>query len=214
MSEPLKACHCCGLVQSVPVLPRRHRALCRRCHAVVHDPRRRGGPAAFGAALAALIVYPLAIGLPVLRIERFGHSRSASIWEGSVGLLQDGEYVVGGVVLVCSVVLPLGKLLALLALTGTSWLRRRHAALTYRLVEWTGRWGMLDVLLVAVLVAWLKIGELVRVEAQPAAILFALVVVLSLLASAWFDPHALWAEEAVEPGDPKSSSTAVTEAEA
>jgi len=154
--------------------------------------------ASFGAALAALVLYPLAILLPVLRIERFGHSRSASIWEGSVGLLQEGELVVGGVVLVCSVILPLAKLGALLALTGTSWLRRHHAARTYRLVEWTGRWGMLDVLLVAMLVAWIKVGELVRVEAQPAAALFALCVALSLLASAWFDPHSLWADEPVE----------------
>lgn len=198
MSVGLKACHCCGLVQSVPEVPRRQRALCRRCGTVVHDPRRRRGPAAFGAALAALILYPLAIALPVLRIERFGHSRSASIWEGSVGLLRDGELFVGAVVLVCSVVLPLAKLGALLLLTGSGWLRRRHAALTYRLVEWTGRWGMLDVLLVAVLVAWLKVGELVRVEPQPAAALFALCVLLSLLASAWFDPHALWTEESLE----------------
>ena len=65
-------------------------------------------------------------------------------------------------------------------------------ALTYHLVEWTGRWGMLDVLLVALLVAVLKLGELVQLSAGPAALAFTGCVLLNLLASASFDPHALW----------------------
>ena len=63
---------------------------------------------------------------------------------------------------------------------------------TYRLVEWTGRWGMLDVLLVTMLVAVLKLRDLVEVTPGPAAIAFTAMVVLSLLASAAFDPHRLW----------------------
>ena len=92
----------------------------------------------------------------------------------------------------CSVVLPLGKLGALLVLSaGGLHLRHHHRALTYHLVEWTGRWGMLDVLLVAVLVAVLKLGDVVEVSAGPAALAFTSCVVLSLLASAFFDPLSL-----------------------
>jgi len=64
--------------------------------------------------------------------------------------------------------------------------------LTYKLVEHSGRWGMLDVLLVAVLVAALKLGDLVAVEPGPGATVFATFVVMSLIASATFDNHALW----------------------
>jgi len=194
----LKACHCCGLVQELPDLPAEARAMCARCGVVVWDPARRSGSQrrTAGAALAALILYPFAITLPIMSLERFGHSSEASIWTGSVGLLAKGEIFVGAVVLLCSVALPLAKLSGLLALTlGRRRFTKKSRGRMYRWIEWTGRWGMLDVLLVAVVVAWIKIGDLVDVRPGPAALAFTLCVLLSLLASAWFDPHALWDED-------------------
>lgn len=196
----LKACHCCGLVQTLPPVPSEAVALCSRCGVRIHDPRRSavGHRLCRAAALAALSLYPLAILLPVMRLEQFGHVSDASIWAGSVGLVAKGEWFVGGVVLFCSVVLPLGKILALLAL---SWspqkLTSHHRAWVWRAVEWTGRWSMLDVLLVAVVVAWLKFGDLAEVRPGPGTVAFTCCVVLNLLASAWFDPHSLWREEEV-----------------
>jgi len=130
-----------------------------------------------------------------MRLERFGHARDASIWEGSVGLLGQGDWLVGGLVFACSVVIPLGKLAGLLLLARAHrLLALRQRAWTYRWIEWTGRYGMLDVLLIAVLVAWLKLGDWVEVQAGPAALAFTACVVLSLVATAAFDPHALWEE--------------------
>jgi paraquat-inducible protein A len=144
-------------------------------------------------ATAALILYPLAVTLPILSIEQFGHANESSILAGTATLLSGGHVLVGIVVLVCSIILPLGKLVAMLVLSaGGLGLGHRHRALTYRLVEWTGRWGMLDVLLVAVLVAALKLGDLVDVTPGPAALAFTACVVLSLLATATFDPHLIW----------------------
>jgi len=193
----LKACPCCGLVQDVPVLEAGTRALCRRCRtAVALSGGRRENRQAGLAALAALILYPLAISLPIMRLERFGHLREASIWSGSVGLLREGEVLVGGVVLSCSLLIPLAKLVGLLALTGGSRrLSRRHRALTYRAIELAGRWGMLDVLLISVVVAWIKMGDVVEVRPGPAALAFTACVLLSLVASARFDPQALWDRE-------------------
>lgn len=140
------------------------------------------------------MLYPLAVGLPMIRIEQFGHNREAGIIEGVQSLLSTGHVFIGIVVLLCSVILPLFKLIALLVLCGGSWLlHHHHRAMTYHLVEWTGRWGMLDVLLVAVLVAVLKLGDMVEVSPGPAAIAFVMMVILSLLASASFDSHLLWA---------------------
>ncbi|MCZ6837469.1 MAG: paraquat-inducible protein A [Planctomycetota bacterium] len=144
-------------------------------------------------ALAALILYPLAVTLPMLEIEQFGHYRTASIVQGVIELLSRGQLIVGLVVLLCSIVLPLGKLAALLTLSlGGFGLGHRHQAMTFRIVEFTGRWGMLDVLLVAILVAILKLGDMVDVQAGPAALAFTMCVVLSLCATALFDPHGLW----------------------
>jgi len=144
-------------------------------------------------ATAALLLYPVAVSLPMIRIEKFGHAHDASILEGVITLLSRGHLVVGMVVLVCSVVLPVLKLGALLLLSaGGRPLKHHHRALTYRVVELTGRWGMLDVLLVAVLVALLQLGDVMTVHVGPAALAFTLCVTLSLFAAASFDPHSLW----------------------
>ncbi len=196
----LRACHCCGLVQSLPAVEPGEKAVCRRCGTTIWSPRRRGrsNRHAFAYALAALVLFPFAVGLPIMRMEQFGHRSDASIWTGSLGLLREGEVFVGAIVLVCSVILPLTKLAGLLAITGARRrLSRRHRALTYRAIELAGRWGMLDVLLIALVVAWVKLGDLVEVQPGPAAIAFTSCVVLSLLAGARFDPHALWDAEEI-----------------
>jgi paraquat-inducible protein A len=190
----IRACHHCGLIQTVAEVPAGMRACCPRCHGALRGAQGRGGRSRTAAvATAALLLYPLAVTLPVMRIERFGHVQEASILEGIATLLGRGHLVVGVVVLICSVVLPLAKLAALLVLSaGGLGLARRHQVLTYRLVDLTGRWGMLDVLLVALLVAVLKLGDMVEVTVGPGATAFAACVVLSLIAAASFRPHSLW----------------------
>lgn len=196
------ACHCCGLVQTLGQVRSGQRARCSRCGSVIYDSvrRLRSNSRASSAALAALVLFPPAILLPIMRVERFGHSSDSSIWGGAVELLGHGELFVGFVVLICSIVLPLLKLLGILALTmGGARIDRHHRAATYRAVEWAGRWGMLDILLIAVVVAWVKIGDLVEVTPGPAAFTFTLVVLLSLFSTACFDPHAIWQDNPDKP---------------
>lgn len=129
----------------------------------------------------------------MMQIERLGQSHAASLWTGTIELISDGQLFVGIVVLVCSIIAPAIKITAMLVLcSGDMVLRQRHRAVTYRVVEWIGRWGMLDVLLVAILVAAVKLGDWVQVNPEPGAAAFAGVVVFSLLSSAAFDPHAIW----------------------
>ncbi len=196
-SNSVAACPCCGLVHRIGSIPAHMRACCSRCNSRLH--RRTGAlqcnRRTTALALAGLVLYPVAIGLPMIRVDQFGHHNDASILEGTATLLSSGHVLVGVVVLLCSIVLPLGKLLSLLLLSaGGMMMRREHRALTYHIVEFTGRWGMLDVLLVAILVAVLKLGDMVEVSAGPAALAFTACVVLSLLASAAFDPHSLWSD--------------------
>ena len=154
----------------------------------------RSRTAAF--AMSALILYPPAVLLPVLRIDRFGNANETGIIDGVATLFTDGHGWLAVIVLVCSVIIPLTKLLGLLVLSttrirvGTSARRR-----LWRVIEALGRWGMLDVLLVAALVALVKLGDLVRIEPGPGAAIFAIMVAFSLLASACFDPRAVRQEE-------------------
>ncbi|MCK4871467.1 MAG: paraquat-inducible protein A [Phycisphaerales bacterium] len=192
----LQTCPCCGLAQTVPSIPPRTKACCARCGTklISRSAHVRSSSRTAAIAAAALIIYPFAITLPMLRIEELGYHSEASILEGVATLLGSGELFVGIIVLLCSVIIPLTKLVSLLLLSAGGVLirRDRHRALTYHLVEWTGRWGMLDVLLVAILVAVLKLGDIVEVSAGPAALAFCACVILSLLASASFDPRSLW----------------------
>ena len=191
-----RACARCGLVQSIPEMPPQGmQAACARCGLrlrAASSARRNQVTAAI--ALAALILYPIAMTLPMLRIEQFGHENETSIVRGIIELLAHGQIIVGIIVLFCSIIFPLGKLIGILLITsgGLGVMADRHRAFTYRLIEFTGRWGMLDVLLVAVLVAALKLGNMFEVRPGPAALAFTVCVMLSLVAAATFDPRSVW----------------------
>ena len=216
----LAACPCCGLVSQV-VLGAAAEAVpagtalsasCGRCGArlpQVHGAASRADQVSrrvAAVAIAALVLFPPAVMLPIMRIEEMGHSTNASIWSGSLGLLRAGDWFVGGTVFLCSIVFPLLKIAGLLAITlGRGSLQRRARRWSWRIVDLSGRWGMLDVLLVAVVVAWVKVGDLVEIEPGPAAFAFTAVVLLSLISSALFDPHALWADAPLSPARADSS---------
>lgn len=194
-SSSLATCRGCGLVQGLPPIPLGMQVACARCGSSLRNPRSslRSRQRTAALALAALILYPLGVGLPMLNVRQLGHHHESSILQGITTLLADGQIVVGTIVLLCSVIFPLGKLIALLFLTmGGIRMAHSHKAAAYRLIEWTGRWGMMDVLLVAVLVAALKLGNMMEVAPGPAALAFCACVVLSLLAGACFDPRAMW----------------------
>lgn len=195
----LRACPCCALVQHVPdppptpgrrpLVPR-----CPRCHTRIPDTHIRPShawPAAF--SLAALILYPVSMLLPVIHIERLGHAHAATIWTGVVELAADGQLIIASIVFICSIVIPILKIGGIFALcTASPRFAPRHRALTYRTIDILGRWGMIDVLLVALLVAAVKLGNWMDVAPGPGAVAFAAVVLLSLLASATFDPRTIW----------------------
>ncbi len=191
------ACHCCGLIHELRELQPREFARCVRCRAVI--ARFGGGEAAAkrtaATALAALILFWPGILLPILEIERLGHRHSSSVLSGIIDLLQHGDWFVGIVVLLFSILFPLLKIGLLLELSLLGILHRRHRAMTYRVMEHAGKWSMMDVMLLAFMVMLVKLGSLVEFHFGPAVIAFSLCVALSMLASISFDPHAIWKEQ-------------------
>ena len=196
--DRLKACHCCGLIHRLPTLGPGEMALCVRCASVVHRPgsAQRSASRTAAAATGALVLFGPAVLLPVLRVEQLGNHYESSILTGTLDLLQHGHLFVGLVVLLFSILFPLLKLCLLLELSWLRLLQRRHKALTYRVMEHAGRWSMLDVLLLAFLVMLVKLGNLVTFQFGPAVVAFVLCVVMSMMASFWFDPHGIWEAEA------------------
>lgn len=198
INRELRACHCCGLVHQVAPLEADQQAECVRCRSVIDHGGRSGTRSSarcFAAATGGLALFFPAVLLPILDVEKLGHHHAVSILSGAWDLIWHGNLFVGTVVFLFSIVLPLLKLVALVELSRIGLTHRRHRAWTYRMVEWTGRWSMMDVLLLALLVTTVKLGDLVRFELGPAVVAFVLCVLMSLIASVMFDPHAIWEED-------------------
>jgi paraquat-inducible protein A len=193
----LKACHCCGLIQRVGLLKPGMVASCPRCGTWIDRAGERGSSQqrTAAAALGALVLFPAAVSLPILEIEKLGHRTTSSILGGIVELFLSGSWFIGGVILLFSIVLPLTKLVTLFELCWLRWFERHHRAWAYRLIEFSGRWSMMDVMLLAFLVMLVKLSGLVEFHIGPAAVALSLCVAMIMIASMSFDPHSIWNEK-------------------
>lgn len=190
----LKACHCCGLIHSIRTLEPGERSVCTRCKSVIDQPRnnQRSQARTAAASLAALALFPAAVFLPILEIEKLGQHHQSSVIGGILELFRSGNLLVGTIILVFSIVFPLAKIVALIELSWLGALRQRHQAWTYRWMEQIGKWSMMDVMLLALLVMMIKLSDLVQFHFGPAVIAFSLCVAMSMIAAICFDPHAIW----------------------
>lgn len=204
---PHVQCSVCRLVMRVPELPRwtvRMPAFCcARCGATVH--RRKPDSLARTTAflLAAVFCYFPANLYPIMQATSLGRAQEDTIVTGVVYLFENGMWPLAAIVFIASVVVPVAKILSLSGLVlsvrlKSRW-RPRDRAATYRIIELIGRWSMVDVYVVTILVALVHMGTLANVEVRFGAIFFAAVVVLTIFAAESFDPRLIW--DALEEGD-------------
>ena len=112
--QGLRACHCCGLIHRAPPLAAGETAACVRCGAVIdRADRDRASARTAAAALGALVLFFPAVLLPILQIQQLGHRHESSILTGTIDLLAHGNWFVGLVVLLFSIVFPLLRLVLL-----------------------------------------------------------------------------------------------------
>jgi len=169
---------------------------CPRCGGVVHlrNPRNLERTSAY--LVAAAILYVPANVLPVMHSSSLLAEQDDTILSGVVYLFRSGSWPLGLLVFVASIMVPLLKILAIGVLVWMS-ARRSHAhplarIRLYRVVEFIGRWSLLDIYAVTILVALVRMGALASVQPRAGALAFAAVVVLTLLAAQSFDPRAIW----------------------
>jgi paraquat-inducible protein A len=196
-SMRLKACPCCGLIQGVVEHGEECISCCPRCGMVVDRGAGKdtSSQRTAAAALGSLLLFPAAIALPILEIERLGYRHTSSLLGGIIELFHGGSWFVATVILLFSIVLPVVKLVILLELCWFRILEHRNRAWAYRVIEFSGRWSMMDVMLLAFLVMLIKLTGLVEFHVGPAVVAFSGCVVMSMIASMSFDPHSIWAEE-------------------
>ena len=196
MGSDVLCCPGCGLTLRADPPSRGERAECPRCATTVSRGTHGSLQLTAALALAALILYIPANIYPILRMHFYGAYSESTVWDGVVSLAQSQQYFVALIVLMASIVIPLAKLAGLLYLVISARFnvgrRRRSRMRIYRLIDVVGPWAMLDVFLLAVLVALVKLGQIAIVLPGPGLIAFTAVVVLTMFASASFDPHLIW----------------------
>ena len=171
--------------------------VCDRCGEKENRLKPKSLSFTLAYSFTALILYFPANILPFMTIEMYGHINSTTIWSGILSLKESGSWPIALVVFLASMVIPGIKLVALfyLAVIGKNNTHPKFLTRLYRTVEVLGRWSMLDIFLLAVLVAIMKLGPWTVVKPEIGALLFTLVVIFTMLASAKFDPRLLWKEK-------------------
>jgi paraquat-inducible protein A len=192
----LIACEICGQVQQFENVPPRHRLNCIRCDSVIQRELANSRAYTTALTLAALFLYIPANMYPIMVMEYLGRQTENTVWDGVKALYQDRMWYVAVIVFLASILIPLLKLLGLFFLVICRGEHcRRTRTWVYKAICRIGPWAMLDVYLLAILVAWIRFGRLATVIPGPGIVAFTSVVMLTLLASASFDPRLIWRRE-------------------
>lgn len=192
----LVGCHECGLVSKLPPAKGHGRASCPRCGADLHSRKPNSIARTWALLIAALVLYIPANVLPIMTTTTLGHSQSDTIMSGVIYFIVTGSWGLAAVIFTASVVVPVAKLIVLSYLLisvqrGSRW-RRGDRTRLYRVTEVIGPWSMVDVYVVTIMVALVQIQSLATIEAQPGAMFFGAVVVLTMFAAMAFDSRLIW----------------------
>ena len=184
-------CHGCGRLERAPEGDR-----CARCDAVLHLRRPESLVRTWALVIAAFLLYIPANALPVMTIKKLGNGGPHTILSGVAELFHAGLIPLGILIFVASFVVPMMKLVGLLTMLvavhfkSARWLRTR--ARLYRIIEFIGRWSMLDIFVLSTLVGLVHMGFLASVTPGWGAAAFGGVVVLTMFATLSFDPRLMW----------------------
>lgn len=198
LAQNLKLCQVCTAI--IPVT----QTHCSRCHTKVRLRQRCSIQNTLALLIAATLLYIPANLMPIMRTVSFGEVIDSTIISGLVLMWQDGAYPVAIIILLASVVVPVVKILIMFWLCYLTALplnrRQRYSTQIYRWVDWVGRWSMVDVLVVAIMAALVRFDLLMSVYPGAGALVFATVVILTMLAALSFDPRLLWDPVAEQAG--------------
>ena len=199
MPEPVLqtiTCKTCGQLHVVVPLRPGDEAICTRCSAPLERRPHNSLARTAAFALAALLLYIPANTFPILRLTLYGSYTESTVWDGVVLFYRDGQWVMAIIVLLASIVIPVLKLLGLFFVVTLTWLKVERGRVLrtriFQFIELIGKFAMLDVFVLAIWVALVKLDRLASVSPGEGLLPFGGVVVLTILASSSFDPQLIW----------------------
>jgi paraquat-inducible protein A len=186
----LAGCHVCEKVSPAALVN------CPRCGSHLHVRKPDSITRTMALVVAAALMYVPANLLPILTTRELGISTESTIIAGLVQFWSSGSYPIAIVIFTASILIPLLKIVALLWLCAAAKGLVPHSAKilgkVYWITELLGRWSMVDIFVVAILVTMVQLGNYMSITPGPGALAFGGVVMLTMFAAMSFDPKLLW----------------------
>ena len=188
--QGLRSCSCC-----TAILPA-DEPVCPRCSTKGYVRRRNSLQWTLALLVTSIMLYLPANILPIMVTDLLGSKMPSTILAGVILLWSEGSYPVAAVIFLASIMVPTLKMIAIAWLC---WDAKGHGKrdsermhLIYEVVEFVGRWSMIDVFVIAVLSALVRMGGLMSIYPAMGALMFALVVIMTMFSAMTFDPRLSW----------------------
>lgn len=188
--QGLASCHTCRKVAPIA------QGFCLRCGSKLHFRKPHSVTRSIALMIAAAALYIPSHVLPILTTNELGNVEHNTIISGMMTFWESGSYPIAIVIFTASILIPILKIGALSWLCAAAKGKVHPSPKTlgkiYILTELMGRWSMVDIFVVAILVSVVQLGNYMTIIPGPGALAFASVVVLTMLAAMQFDPRLLW----------------------
>ncbi|MBH3340928.1 paraquat-inducible protein A [Pseudomonas mendocina] len=192
--EQLVACHECDLLMRKPLLQDGESAECPRCGYELFSHRHHVVRRSMALVLTALLLYVPANFLPIMQLNLLGQTTQDTVWSGVLGLYESGMQGIAVVVFLSSMAVPLLKLLCqLLVLLSIRFdFGRSYGLLLYRIYHHMREWGMLEVYLMGILVAMVKLMDLADLSLGLGLFCFIALLLVQVWLEVTMSPHQIW----------------------
>ncbi|ATC84553.1 paraquat-inducible protein A [Pseudoalteromonas agarivorans DSM 14585] len=188
IDQNIKACHVCHQLCKSSVCP--------RCHTQTHVRNPNSVQKATAWLVTSVLCYIPANLLPIMHTTSLGDVSPSTLIGGVLTLWKSGSYPIAAIIFLASVVVPLAKafVLSFLCIMVAKPANKHTKGYTkiYQLTEFIGKWSMIDVFVVAILVALVQLGNLMSITPGLGIVFFTVMVICQMMAAHAFDPRLLW----------------------
>ena len=188
------ACHECDLIHSVPKMPQKAKAKCVRCGAVLFQKKKDSINRTLAWTVSGLILYLVAVSFPFLAMKSGAIIQKTALITGVRQLYQQGEWVLAILVFMTCIVIPLMQMSILLFVFVPLKLRRQTklGPHLFRLFQHVKPWSMMEIYMLGILIAMVKLGKMATIVPGLAVVAFGLLIFVLTFAISSIDSHLVW----------------------
>lgn len=196
LAMSLLSCNICNSLYEISSFDDPENAKCRVCGEHLHPRKPNSISRTWALLISATLFYIPANIYPVMVVDQLGNVEPHTIIGGVIAFVHSGDYPLALLVFFASIFIPIMKILALMLLLISIQFKWKwnpeHRDTIYKVVETIGKWSMVDVFMISILMALVKLGSIVTIVAGLGATFFALVVFITIIAAATFDVRLVW----------------------